>query len=77
MYQYTEPEKHDFSTNQILKDKLQKDWILRDKLQSECNVVEKISEYYRNLHVSNISSGSDGVFILQRVIGFSSMPGNE
>ena len=77
MYQLISPPKCDFSTNEVLKDRLQKDWILRDKLQSECNVVEKISEYYRNLRVSSVSSGSDGELILQRTIGYSSMIGNE
>ena len=64
MSEIIEPEKPDFSTNEVLKDRLQKDWILRDKLQSECNVVEKISEFYRNQHVNCVSSGNEGLFIL-------------
>ena len=36
------------SANEIMKEKLTKDWILKDKLQSECNVSEKANEYYRN-----------------------------
>ena len=37
-----------FSTNAVLRAELQRDWILRDKLQNECNVVEKVSEYYKH-----------------------------
>ncbi len=48
MFQILDPPKPPFSTNELLKDKVEEDWILKDKLQSECNVVEKVSEYYRN-----------------------------
>ena len=48
MYQILDVPKPPFSTNEVLRERLERDWILKDKLQSECNVVEKVSEYYKN-----------------------------
>ena len=66
-----------FSSNEMLRDRLEKDWILKDKLQSECNVVEKVSEYYKNQRVTEIHSGSRDHLILQRTIGYPSLVGNQ
>lgn len=76
MFQLREVPSPPFSTNEVLKERLQKDWILRDKLQSECNVVEKVSEYYRNQRVNDAST-EDSQLILQRTIGYSSLKGNQ
>ena len=70
-----ERQKLPFSTNEILRERLEKDWIYRDKLQSECNVVEKISQYYSNLQVQKVG-GCDEHLVLQRTIGFPSLIGN-
>ena len=66
-----------FSTNDILRDRLETDWILREKLQSECNVVEKVSEYYRNQRAPEIHAGTNDHLILQRTIGYPSLVGNQ
>ena len=48
----------------------------RDKLQSECNVVEKVSEYYRNQQVSDVD-GFGEKLILSRTIGYPCLVGNQ
>ena len=58
MFQILPSPQPSFSTNTVLKERLQKDWILRDKLQNECNVVEKVSEYYKHQRINEIA-GSD------------------
>ena len=77
MHETRVPEQPSFSSNEVIRERLEKDWILRDKLQSECNVVEKISEYHRNQKITDALAGDDDVLILQRTIGFSCMAGNE
>ena len=67
-----------FSTNDVLREQLTEDWILRDKIQSECNVVEKETEYYRIQQVTDVTiPGSNDHLIFQRIIGYPSVDGNE
>ena len=76
MFQILDVPKPPFSTNEVLKERLTKDWILKDKLQSECNVVEKVSEYYKNQRVNDASGSEENHLIIQRTIGYSSLCGN-
>ena len=69
-FKMLEVPKPPFSTNEVLKETLTKDWILKDKLQSECNVVEKVSEYYKNHQVNADLGSPNDYLVLQRTIGY-------
>ena len=68
--------RNNFSTQGLLSQDLKENWITADKLHNECDLENKIAQYYGNLRIREVTVLIDDLLILQRVIGYPTMVGN-